>query len=206
MSSSGVFCTTCGQRNDVDAAFCSRCGAPQKITAQAVAVPPIATAPVPQVYTPPSTGFHGYGGFWIRFVAFIIDVIVVSVVTWPLRVLLFIVGFRPHVTFGNPDFHPMLPFLIGAGIFVAVVRFFVGWLYWAGMESSSYQATLGKMALGLKVTDMAGNRISFARATGRYFSKILSGMILFIGYMMAGFTERKQALHDMIAGTVVLKK
>ena len=74
------------------------------------------------------------------------------------------------------------------------------------MESSSLQATLGKMIFGMKVTDLNGNRISFARATGRHFAKYLSSMILFIGYIMAGFTERKQALHDMIAGTLVIRR
>jgi uncharacterized RDD family membrane protein YckC len=59
------------------------------------------------------------------------------------------------------------------------------------------------MALSMKVTDLQGNRISFARATGRHFAKYISAMILLIGYIMAGFTERKQALHDMIAGTLV---
>jgi len=92
-----------------------------------------------------------------------------------------------------------LVILIIRGVFSALVS----WIYEAALESSSYQATLGKMALGLKVTDLAGNRISFARATGRHFAKYVSGMIFFIGYIMAGFTERKQALHDMIAGTLV---
>jgi uncharacterized RDD family membrane protein YckC len=71
------------------------------------------------------------------------------------------------------------------------------------MESSSYQATLGKMIFGMKVTDLYGNRISFARATGRHFAKILSGMILGIGFIMVAFTERKQGLHDLLAGTLV---
>jgi len=79
------------------------------------------------------------------------------------------------------------------------------WIYEAAMESSAKQATLGKMALGLKVTDVEGRRISFARATGRHFAKYISGMILLIGYIMAGFTARKQALHDMIAGTLVIR-
>jgi uncharacterized RDD family membrane protein YckC len=73
------------------------------------------------------------------------------------------------------------------------------------MTSSSKQGTLGKMVFRLRVTDLNGARISFARATGRFFAKILSGMILNIGYIMAGFTERKQALHDMIAGTLVVR-
>lgn len=194
----GVFCTTCGQVNDPNAAFCSRCGAPQKAASQ----PPASL--IQPGSAPAATAYTGYGGFWIRFVAFIIDFIVVSVVTWPLRLFLFgFFGF--HRPWGGGMSYPMAPF-VGAAMFMGFARFIVGWIYWAGMESSSYQATLGKMALGLKVTDTSGNRLSFAHASGRYFAKILSGLILFIGYIMAGFTERKQALHDMIAGTLVLKK
>jgi len=77
------------------------------------------------------------------------------------------------------------------------------WLYSAFMLSSSYQATLGKMIFGMKVTDLSGNRISFARATGRHFAKWVSAAILFVGFLMVAFTERKQGLHDMLAGTLV---
>jgi uncharacterized RDD family membrane protein YckC len=82
----------------------------------------------------------------------------------------------------------------------------LSWIYYASMESSSWQATLGKKILGLRVTDLAGNRITFARASGRFFGKILSGMILGIGFLMAGFTARKQALHDILAGCLVLRQ
>jgi uncharacterized RDD family membrane protein YckC len=82
----------------------------------------------------------------------------------------------------------------------------LSWIYYASLESSAWQATLGKKILGLKVTDLAGNRISFARASGRFFGKIVSGMILGIGFLMAGFTERKQALHDILAGCLVLRQ
>jgi len=81
-----------------------------------------------------------------------------------------------------------------------------GWLYYALMESSSLQATLGKLAMGSIVTDLDGDRVSFLRATGRYFGKIISNIILMIGFMMGGFTERKQALHDMMAGCLVIQK
>jgi uncharacterized RDD family membrane protein YckC len=91
-------------------------------------------------------------------------------------------------------------------MFSILVVAVAGWLYFAMMESSNKMATLGKMAIGIKVTDLNGNRISFGRATGRYFAKILSGMILMIGYIMAGFTEKKQALHDMIASCLVVMK
>lgn len=80
------------------------------------------------------------------------------------------------------------------------------WLYNAIMESSSRQATVGKLALGIKVTDYAGHRIGFGRATGRYFGQFLSALTVGIGFVMAGFTRRRQALHDMIAGTLVVKK
>ncbi len=86
---------------------------------------------------------------------------------------------------------------------MVVLTIAASWLYEAVMESSSYQATLGKMILGMKVSDLYGNRISFARATGRHFAKILSAMILCIGFIMVGLTERKQGLHDLVAGTLV---
>lgn len=79
------------------------------------------------------------------------------------------------------------------------------WLYFALMESSKYQATLGKMALNLKVTDMHGNKIGFARATGRYFGKCISSLILGIGYLMIIWTEKKQGLHDIMAKTLVIR-
>src|SRR5208283_3281564 len=92
--------------------------------------------------------------------------------------------------------------IFGGGVLFALT-IGASWLYEALMLSSSYQATLGKMIFGMKVTDLNGNRLSFAHATGRHFAKWLSGMILGIGYIMVAFTERKQGLHDLIAGTVV---
>ncbi|WP_260927552.1 RDD family protein [Novosphingobium sp. 9] len=79
------------------------------------------------------------------------------------------------------------------------------WLYYALTESSSWQATLGKLAVGLVVTDEAGRRISFARGTGRYFAKVLSGLALCVGYLMVAFTQRKRGLHDILAGTLVFR-
>ena len=81
----------------------------------------------------------------------------------------------------------------------------INWLYFALLESSSMQGTLGKKALGMIVTDLSGNRIGFGRATGRYFGKILSAIILGIGFIMVAFTERKQGLHDLLANTLVYK-
>jgi uncharacterized RDD family membrane protein YckC len=89
------------------------------------------------------------------------------------------------------------------GIVLGVV---LDWLYSALLESSSRQATVGKMALGLIVTDMEGQRISFGRATARAFAKYISCFALFIGFIMVAFTEKKQGLHDLIAGTLVRRK
>jgi uncharacterized RDD family membrane protein YckC len=74
------------------------------------------------------------------------------------------------------------------------------------MESSARQATLGKMALKLAVTDLEGERIGFGRATGRYFAKFLSWLTLLVGFFMAGFTQRKQGLHDILAKTLVISR
>ena len=93
--------------------------------------------------------------------------------------------------------------LSGAAILYVVLAI-IGWLYYALMESSSRQATVGKIALGLRVTDLNGERITFLRATGRYFGKIISGMILYIGFIMAAFTEKRQALHDLMAECLVV--
>ena len=95
---------------------------------------------------------------------------------------------------------------VAAASAIRLLALMLSWIYYASLESSSWQATLGKKLLGLKVTDLAGNRITFARASGRFFGKILSGMILGIGFLMAGFTARKQALHDILAGCLVLRQ
>jgi uncharacterized RDD family membrane protein YckC len=104
--------------------------------------------------------------------------------------------------------NPVFPAALVAIILMSVgILMIATWLYFAWMESSETQGTLGKMALALIVTDMQGNRISFGRASGRFFAKIITGMVpLAIGYIMAGFTEKKQALHDIIASCLVMRK
>jgi len=196
------FCTKCGAPNSAQAQFCNRCGSalsplqgasPSPVSATPA---PVSSAPYPP---PPSAGGVRYGGFWIRVVAFIIDAIIVRTLAWPIGLLFGLGGLAG--TFGGFP-HRGLLHLLGGGV-LAVVIIFGSWLYEAFMLSSPYQATLGKMIFGMKVTDLYGNRISFARATGRHFAKWLSGMILGIGFIMVGFTERKQGLHDMLAGTLV---
>jgi uncharacterized RDD family membrane protein YckC len=91
-------------------------------------------------------------------------------------------------------------------LLVWVVQTLVVWFYQATQESSAHQATFGKRAVGLKVTDVHGTRLTFGRATGRSFAKVLSNWTFLIGYAMAAFTRRRQALHDPMAGTLVVKK
>ena len=149
-----------------------------------------------------------YGGFWIRVIAAIIDAVLVRVVVHPIAAIFGIGGLAVSGLGGGGLEHAFghgagLPLMIFGGGVLAALTIGAGWLYEALMESSSYQATLGKMIFGMKVTDLYGNRISFGRATGRHFAKILSGLILCIGFIMVGLTERKQGLHDLIAGTLV---
>lgn len=137
-----------------------------------------------------------YAGFWIRFLALILDSLILMVIS------LFIGFLIGMVFFLSPSPNPGVA-AEGAGNIVGIL---IGWLYYAWLESSKHQATPGKLALGLKVTDEEGNRISFARATGRHFAKILSILTLFIGYIMVAFTKRKQGLHDILASCLVVRK
>ena len=130
-----------------------------------------------------------YAGFWRRLAAWLLDYIVIILIIALIALALSVAGNGRQAS---------LLILFASGL--------VPWLYFASLESSSRQATLGKAALGIRVTDLKGERVSFGRATGRYFGKIPSGLILSIGFAMAGFTERRQALHDKIADTLVVRK
>jgi uncharacterized RDD family membrane protein YckC len=141
-----------------------------------------------------SSQMAAYAGFGKRLVALLIDSFVTTIAGF---VLGFILGFLVGMVAGEGAEGV-------ASIVGALAQIVVTWLYFAMMESSERQGTLGKGIMNIRVTDTQGNRISFGRATGRYFAKILSGLILMIGYIMAAFTEKKQALHDMIAGTLVV--
>ncbi len=89
---------------------------------------------------------------------------------------------------------------------VGLFELVIAWLYFVLFETSQKQATLGKMLVEIKVTDINGNRLGFGQATGRYFSKMISMIILGVGYFFPLWTPRKQALHDIIAGTLVLRE
>jgi uncharacterized RDD family membrane protein YckC len=117
-------------------------------------------------------------------------------------------GIMIHQTHGDPEaVRAMVATMVPIFLLGMLGLMIIHWLYFAGMESSARQGTIGKSVMSLRVSDLDGKRISFGHATGRFFAKIVSGMIPFlIGYLMAAFTEKKQALHDLIAGTLVLGK
>lgn len=130
-----------------------------------------------------------YAGFWIRVGAYLIDAIL-------LFALQFVLAYS---FFGGYDF--MVP-----NYTLTIIQSVIGIFYFVIMESSANQGTLGKMAVGIRVGDERGERISFANALGRYFAKILSAIILCIGYMMVGWDAKKQGLHDKLASTYVFMK
>ncbi|MFC0205916.1 RDD family protein [Novosphingobium soli] len=140
-----------------------------------------------------------YGGFWWRVLAYFLDAIILNIASS-------FIGGVLGLGVGMAMFGIDADVVTGAAVASSVaISFVVSWLYFAGLECSRLQGTLGKLAVGLVVTDLRGERISFLRATGRYFAKILSGMILLIGFIMVAFTERKQGLHDLLAGTLVYR-
>jgi uncharacterized RDD family membrane protein YckC len=158
-----------------------------------------------QIVNAPIQPVFNYAGFWKRLVAYLLDQIIISVIGFFIVVpVLAMVG----LSLFSSDFEPSDEFiitLITAYFSLIILLLAAEWLYFALMESMK-GATLGKMALGIIVTDLQGNRISFGRATGRYFAKIISSLTILVGYIMAGFTQRKQALHDIIAGCLVINK
>jgi uncharacterized RDD family membrane protein YckC len=154
-----------------------------------------------------------YAGFWQRFLALIIDSIIIGVVRSILVIpILAAVGLSFATEIQNFDasddgnIFAMVAAFFAAAMAMAAISSILSLLYFSFMESSKYQATVGKLALGLTVTDMDGNRIDFGKALLRNIGKFVSAFILCISYIMAAFTDKKQALHDMIASTLVVKK
>jgi uncharacterized RDD family membrane protein YckC len=213
-----MFCPRCGKQVHEDNRYCQECG--QEVGA-AVAVSPSAVI-LPPAHVPvsgPMSEALPYAGFWERVIAYLIDGLILGI---PFGIVALVVittmgGFgvilhRHAVDMsGEAQVDPRAAMALAAPMFMLfflsmLVFIVLQWLYFAGMESSERQATFGKSAMSIRVADYEGKRISFGHATGRFFAKIVSGMVpLAIGYIMAAFTEKKQALHDFIAATVVLK-
>jgi uncharacterized RDD family membrane protein YckC len=199
-----MFCPQCGKENTEQSRFCHSCGAALGSTqpaedSQSTLLPQNRAPSRPATHISQSSvarTIEHYAGFWQRFLAYILDLLLLAV---PLGMLGFLFGaFTGIAGSGSGE--------ASASGLISLINFVASWLYFALMESSSRQATIGKMALGIIVTDLDGNRIGFGRATGRYFAKILSALPFLIGYLLAAFNARKQALHDLIARTLVVTK
>lgn len=157
-----------------------------------------------------SAPVHGgevvYAGFWKRAAAILIDTVVITVASWAVQIpLLVLVGVGAAALggagIGDTPLSALAVIVIAYGLGVIIPLLYMAW-----MHSSPSQATLGKMAVGIKVTRTDGRRISFWRAFARYWAYIPSTLVLMIGYLMAAFTRRKQALHDMLCDTLVVDK
>jgi uncharacterized RDD family membrane protein YckC len=214
-----MYCSKCGANVPEGAGFCSACGQPMATTLSA---PPAGTVPIstaPPVYVPPAQPSWpvpaaravAYAGFWLRVVAAIIDGIVVSIPLAPFF-FLFFASLIPSLMRSQDPLEVIAAVLPRLMLFV-LVTLAGSWLYWSLLESSAWQATLGKKALGLYVTDISGQQATFARTSGRFFAgrglsyvPSIGGLYFLISCICAGLTEKKQAVHDMIAGCLVLRK
>jgi uncharacterized RDD family membrane protein YckC len=158
--------------------------------------PKMVGAPTPAAAAPTASGSKAptnYAGFWLRGAALLIDGVVLMVLGGSFG---FVAGFGMGLA-GYGDDEKLLQ-AVGFGL-----GLIIQWAYYVFMESSYKMATVGKSLLGLIVTDMDGRKIGFGRANGRFFGKYLSAFTFGIGLIMAGFTQKKQTLHDMITSTLV---
>lgn len=140
-----------------------------------------------------------YAGFWLRLLAALVDLVAMFI---PFGIVVFIVVVIVKLVSATKGYDPATVILT----VLPPVAIVATWLYFAVMESSSWQATLGKKLTGLYVTDIGRQRLSLSRSTGRTFAKYLSSMTLGIGYLLCGFTEKRQALHDIVANCLVLRR
>jgi uncharacterized RDD family membrane protein YckC len=202
-----MFCTQCGAQNPDEAKFCYHCGAALSAPA---AMPPVVSEPVappPLVSQPSAPSPVIYAGFWRRWLAMVIDSLILSIPSGLLFALFILPTIAAAIAAGDAE---MISSIVLSSIFgwiwIAMAILLLRLLYFTIFESSHFQATPGKMALGIIVTDMQGRSVTFPRALGRNVGKILSKMIIWIGFIMAGITQKKQALHDMLADCLVVMR
>ena len=226
-----MFCVQCGKENPEGARYCAACGkAVARVADTITALLAAGGAPQSEGMRPPDRAdvtagkacpacgrlnpniadrcgcgasfisgvvspiAPSYAGFWIRVAASVLDGFVIGVLAVLGALILGVAG----MVSGEPaEF---------AAVGYYIVAILASWLYYAILESSSKQATLGKRAVGIMVTDLSGKPLSFGRASGRAFAKWLNILTLHIGWLVVAFTRQKRGIHDFLAGTVVVKR
>jgi uncharacterized RDD family membrane protein YckC len=212
-----MFCSSCGANVADGSAFCGACGRPivgyAAGGAGAGISPVAAVSATPYAGAPGTVATHGgaYAGFWIRVGASFIDSLVLAIPTVVVMLLAFASVLPALVQMGrSANFMLIVGVFLPRLLFVMIVLLAGTWLYCSVMESSSWQATVGKKALGLYVTDIDGRRVSFGKASGRFLAGRGIGTLVHLYYLvdcvLVAFTEKKQALHDIIAGTLVMRR
>jgi len=200
-----MFCPKCGKETDALGKFCQWCGAD------------IVSNPVTPIATPeeeeegPDVGV--YAGLGRRIVAFIVDTILILLLDIVAVAVLGLFRGLQNLYFFAVQQAPVESLTTegtSAALFGSIIAAYgiviivIPWLYYAGFESSRSQATPGKLLMRIVVTDLEGNKPSFARVTLRHFAKFISTLIIFLGFLMIGLTKKRQGLHDKIAGCLVL--
>jgi uncharacterized RDD family membrane protein YckC len=199
-----MYCLKCGKKTDDSGRYCQWCGADLKATPPK----PLMRRKIIGIRT------EEYAGPGQRFLAFIIDVVFILIIDLFVMGALglsegvrmayqFIRGYPMTDRYGElvTSTFPMQIVYAFAALIILVP-----WLYFAFLDSSKNQATLGKIALRIAVTDMNGARITFSRGTLHFFAMFLSAIIFFVGFIIIAFTRQKQGLHDMIAGCLMFRQ
>ena len=201
-----MFCPKCGKETDASGKFCQWCGAD-------IGSLPAPASPVVTQEEEEGPDIGVYAGLGRRFVAFIVDIIIIILFDLVAMTVLGLTrGIQnsyfylvQHVPADQLTTEGTMAAMYGSILAAyGIVLVVVPWLYFAGFESSRSQATPGKLLMHIVVTDMTGNKPTFARVTLRHFAKFVSALIIFIGFLMIGFTQKRQGLHDKIASCLVL--
>ena len=201
-----MFCPKCGKETDASGKFCQWCGAD-------IGTLPVPASPAVTQEEEDGPDIGVYAGLGRRFVAFIVDFIIILLFDLVAMTVLGLTRgiqnsyfyFVQHIAVDTLTPEGTMAALLGSILAAyGIVLIVIPWLYFAGFESSRSQATPGKLLMHIVVTDMTGNKPTFARVTLRHFAKFVSALIIFIGFLMIGLTQRRQGLHDRIAGCLVL--
>jgi uncharacterized RDD family membrane protein YckC len=200
-----MFCPKCGKETDALGKFCQWCGAD------------IVSNPITPIATPGGEDEGAevgvYAGLGRRIVAFIVDIILILLLDAVAVAVLGLFRGLQNLYFFAVQQAPIESITTegtSAALFGSIIAAYgiviivIPWLYYAGFESSRSQATPGKLLMRIVVTDLEGNKPSFARVTLRHFAKFISILIIFLGFLMIGLTKKRQGLHDKIAGCLVL--